>query len=159
MCFFRENFLAINAEARYISFRFGGFLTAHFFLFVHMSELKPASKKNPIINYFQESYEELKKVTWPTRNQAIRLTFIVIGFCIVFSILVGALDLAFNTGYVYLVDLSGKIAPVSTTTPVAGQVATGEPTSKVDLSKLKIPAETTVTDSSTSTPNGSTQQK
>ena len=35
-------------------------------------------KKNPLLNYFQESYEELKKVTWPTRNKAIRLTGIVL---------------------------------------------------------------------------------
>ena len=71
------------------------------------------NKKNPIINYFQESYEELRKVTWPTRNQAIRLTFIVIGFCIVFSIFVGILDFAFNAGYRQLVDFSEKVAPPS----------------------------------------------
>jgi|GEM_PF-805770 len=99
-----------------------------------MSEHKPESKKNPIIGYFQDSFEELKKVTWPTRNQAIRLTFIVIGFCIIFSLFVGILDLAFNTGYVAIVNYSEKINPVKSAT----QVATGEPTSNVDLSKLKI---------------------
>ena len=97
------------------------------------------SKKNPIINYFQESYEELKKVTWPTRNQAIKLTFIVIGFCIVLSLFVGVLDFGFNLGYRSLVDFSTKVAPPSTTTnPLTSPVATGEPTSKVDLSKIKI---------------------
>ena len=93
------------------------------------------SKKNPLIAYFRDSFEELKKVTWPTRNQAIRLTFIVIGFCIVFSLFVGVLDFAFNTGYRQLVDLSQKVNPVTATTD---QVVTGEPTSKTDLSKIQV---------------------
>lgn len=115
------------------------------------------SKKNPIVNYFQESFEELKKVTWPTRNQAIRLTFIVIGFCVVFSFLVGVLDFAFNTGYRSLVNISEKINPPAVTNPVTNQVATGEPTSTVDLSKIKVPAASApVSDVNV---NGSTQQK
>ncbi len=102
-----------------------------------MSESKkPESKKNPIINYIQESYEELKKVTWPTRNQAVKLTFIVIGFCIALAVLVGALDLVFNTGYRSLVNFSQKVAPAPVN-PVSN-VATGEPTSKIDLSNIKI---------------------
>jgi len=101
------------------------------------NEPKP-SKGNPILNYFQESFEELKKVTWPTRNQAIKLTFIVIGFCIVLALFVGVLDFVFNAGYRSLVDYSAKIAPPAVTNPVTNQVATGEPTSKVDLSKIKI---------------------
>jgi preprotein translocase subunit SecE len=122
-----------------------------------MSEPKE-SKKNPLINYFQESYEELKKVTWPTRNQAIKLTFIVIGFCIVLSFLVGVLDFAFNEGYRSLVDLSQKISPPAATNPVTTPVATGEPTSSVDLSKIKIaPSPAPVSDVKINT--GTTQQK
>ena len=101
-----------------------------------MSESKE-TKPNPIVNYVQESFAELKKVTWPTRNQAIRLTFIVIGFCIAAALVVGFLDFAFNTGYRSLVTLSEKVAPVQTTTP-ATSVATGEPTSKIDLSNIKV---------------------
>lgn len=116
------------------------------------------TKKNPIINYFQESFEELKKVTWPTRNQAIKLTFIVIGFCIAFSLIVGVLDFAFNTGYRSLVNLSEKInPPTTTTTPTTNQVASGEPTSAVDLSKIKVnPSAAPVSDV---TVKGTTQQK
>lgn len=115
------------------------------------------SKGNPLINYFQESFEELKRVTWPTRNQAIRLTFIVIGFCIVFSFTVGVLDFVFNTGYRSLVDLSSKIAPPAATNPVTDQVATGEPTSNVDLSKIKVQP-TTSPASDVKVNTGSSQQ-
>lgn len=103
-----------------------------------MSEHKPESKKNPILGYFQDSYEELKKVTWPTRNQAVRLTFIVIGFCIALALIVGILDFAFNTGYRALVNFSDKVAPAPVTTPVTSDVASGEPTSTLDLSNLKV---------------------
>ncbi len=148
-----NNFLAINEKRDYISFRSGGFLkvrSAHDFpagplappaaqfFFSTMSEHKPESKKNPVFGYFQDSYEELKKVTWPTRNQAVRLTFIVIGFCIVLALIVGVLDFAFNTGYRSLVDFSDKVAPPAATTPVTTDVASGEPTSTIDLSNLKV---------------------
>lgn len=105
------------------------------------SQVKPP-KKNSLIQYFQDSFDELKKVTWPTRNQAIKLTFIVIGFCLVFSVFVGALDEIFNYGYIQLVAYSQKVAPqpASTTNPTTAPVVTGEPTSKVDLSKIQVPS-------------------
>lgn len=126
-----------------------------------MSESKESkgSKKNPIVNYFQESYEELKKVTWPTRNQAVKLTFIVIGFCIFFALIVGGLDFAFNTGYRSLVNFSNQFAPP--VNPLT-DVASGEPTSNVDLSNIQIaPAPATEpagTPVGTTTVSGSTQQ-
>lgn len=119
------------------------------------------SKKNPVINYFQESYEELKKVTWPTRNQAVKLTFIVIGFCILFALIVGGLDFAFNTGYRSLVNYSNQFAPPAT--PVT-DVTSGEPAPSVDLSNIKVTPDTTpapepaLTPVGTTTVTGSTQQ-
>lgn len=74
--------------------------------------------KNPVINYFHDSYEELKKVTWPTRNHAIRLTLIVIGFCVAVSILIGVLDNGFNYGYRSLVIYADKVAPAKSASPV-----------------------------------------
>lgn len=152
-----NNFSCVNNESTVYFFSFGGFLTAHFFIF-NMSEthekieshVKPP-KKNSLIQYFQDSFEELKKVTWPTRNQAIKLTFIVIGFCLVFSVFVGALDEVFNYGYIQLVAYSQKVAPqpASTTNTTTAPVATGEPTSSVDLSKIQVPAVTPSTTPST----------
>jgi len=70
-----------------------------------MASDKGKTKKNPFINYVQASVEELRKVTWPTRNQAIRLTFLVLGFCIVVAILLGIMDLVFGFGYRSILEL------------------------------------------------------
>jgi len=42
--------------------------------------------------------EELKKVTWPTRKQAIRLTGIVIGISLIIGIYVGIIDVLLTKG-------------------------------------------------------------
>lgn len=51
---------------------------------------------NTIVTYFRESLEELRQVRWPTQQQAIRLTVIVIGFIIVASLFFGVVDLGFS---------------------------------------------------------------
>jgi preprotein translocase subunit SecE len=45
-----------------------------------------------MIKFFQEAYEELKKVTWLTRPQLIASTWLVILLVIIFAIYVGILD-------------------------------------------------------------------
>jgi preprotein translocase SecE subunit len=62
--------------------------------------------KNKIISYFVNSFHELNKVTWPTKNQAIRLTAIVLGFCLVMAIVIGVVDGLFRAGYTYLLTIS-----------------------------------------------------
>lgn len=47
-------------------------------------------------SYFSESYAELKKVTWPTRKEAIRLTIAVFIFSTVFTVLIVVADYAFK---------------------------------------------------------------
>ncbi len=51
---------------------------------------------NSLITYFGDSLEELRQVRWPTQQQAIRLTVIVIGFIIVASIFFGVVDGIFS---------------------------------------------------------------
>lgn len=84
-------------------------------------EEKVKSKGNFFINYFQESFQELKKVTWPTRNQAVRLTFLVLGFCLVTTVIVGLLDYALSYGNQTLIDLAPQAvtSPSTVTTPSA----------------------------------------
>lgn len=55
--------------------------------------------KNTVAQYLRESFSELNKVTWPTKNQAVRLTLIVLGFTLVIAIFIGLLDLIFNYGF------------------------------------------------------------
>lgn len=62
-------------------------------------------KSNVLTTYLRESYEEFKRVTWPTRNQAIRLSGIVLSFVLASAILIAALDYGFNLGYQYLLNI------------------------------------------------------
>jgi preprotein translocase subunit SecE len=48
-------------------------------------------------SYLVESWAELKKVAWPTRQTVIRLTLLVIGVSIAVGLYIFALDRVFNT--------------------------------------------------------------
>ena len=47
--------------------------------------------------YFNESWSELKKVTWPTRETVIRLTLLVIAVSIAVGLYIAVLDRLFNS--------------------------------------------------------------
>ncbi len=49
-----------------------------------------------IVNYFKESKAELGKVTWPTRQQAINSTILVIVISTVVAIFLGGADYVLN---------------------------------------------------------------
>lgn len=85
-------------------------------------------KRNPLISYFEASYEEIRKVAWPTRNRAIRLTFLVLGFVVAVALVIGLLDFVFGAGHRALLDLAPDraIPTVETTQPV--DVTTTQPT-------------------------------
>lgn len=51
---------------------------------------------NKLQTYFSESYYELKKVNWPTREETIRLTGAVIAVALVVAIFLGILDIIFT---------------------------------------------------------------
>lgn len=55
--------------------------------------------RNPVTKYFVESFQELRKVTWPTRHQAMILTAVVLVFTAVTAFFVGGLDYLFTLGY------------------------------------------------------------
>ncbi len=48
-----------------------------------------------IKNFFQEAYAELKKVTWPTKQETTRLTGFVIGVSLGVGLFVMLFDLVF----------------------------------------------------------------
>jgi preprotein translocase subunit SecE len=62
--------------------------------------------KNAVISYITNSIEELRKVTWPTRNQAIRLTVIVLGFSLFMAFVIAVIDGLFNAAYKFLLTLT-----------------------------------------------------
>jgi preprotein translocase subunit SecE len=47
---------------------------------------------NAIIRYFRETYYELRKVSWPTRREAVNLTVIVILVTTFLAIVLGFID-------------------------------------------------------------------
>lgn len=59
-------------------------------------EKTKATKELGIVRYLRETRAELRKVTWPTRKEALNLTYIVLGVTVVFAIVFGLLDALFS---------------------------------------------------------------
>ena len=57
---------------------------------------KSPKSQNAILRYFQDTGDELRKVAWPTREQAVRLTLIVLGSIVVTATFFGVLDKFFQ---------------------------------------------------------------
>jgi preprotein translocase subunit SecE len=57
---------------------------------------KTARRELGVIRYLRETRAELKKVTWPTREEAINLTYIVLGVTLAFALFLGLLDWLFT---------------------------------------------------------------
>jgi preprotein translocase SecE subunit len=70
-----------------------------------------------IAGYLRGVWEELKKVVWPTRDELLRMTGIVIATVVIFAALVGGAD--------YLLSLGVKQA---VTTQAAAATAAASPT-------------------------------
>jgi preprotein translocase subunit SecE len=71
------------------------------------SEKKAAPSREParrgstksnigVIRYFQETGDELRKVSWPTREQTVRLSIIVLATTVISAVFLGALDALFR---------------------------------------------------------------
>ena len=52
-----------------------------------------AKKQNGIQRYFSETVGELRKVSWPTRQEAIQLTIIVLVVMVFMGVFLGLVDL------------------------------------------------------------------
>ena len=51
---------------------------------------------NKIKSYTRESYQEFKRVNWPTRAETFRLTIVIVGMSIGVAIFLGILDIVFK---------------------------------------------------------------
>jgi preprotein translocase subunit SecE len=51
-----------------------------------------ARQPNFIVRFFKETAGELRKVSWPTRDEALRLTAVVLAVLIASSLFLGAID-------------------------------------------------------------------
>jgi preprotein translocase subunit SecE len=61
------------------------------------------NQPNAISKYIRETRGELRKVTWPTREESQRLTAIVIGVTVAMAVFLGLLDFIFSNGVQTLV--------------------------------------------------------
>ena len=57
-----------------------------------MPKKQSARKPNFIVRWFNETAGELRKVSWPTRDEALRLTAIVMAVLIASSVFLGTID-------------------------------------------------------------------
>ena len=55
------------------------------------------------LQFFRETVGELRRVVWPTREQATRLTILVIIISVFVGILLGAVDMGFGRLFRFLV--------------------------------------------------------
>lgn len=58
-------------------------------------QIQSAKPKKGRFALFRDIFEELKKVTWPSRREGIRLTIMVLAICAVMGLFLGALDFGF----------------------------------------------------------------
>ena len=64
---------------------------------------------NPVVRYFREAREELRKVTWPQRREVILYSVLVVVFSIVTAAYFGLLDWVSTLGLEELVNLTNNI--------------------------------------------------
>ena len=60
------------------------------------SPSKASKPKKSRFAFIRDIYDELRKVVWPTRREAIRLTLMVLAVCIAVGAFLGALDYGFS---------------------------------------------------------------
>jgi preprotein translocase subunit SecE len=65
--------------------------------------VKDDRQESGIQRWFRETRGELRKVVWPTREEALRLTYVVLGISLVMGLLLGGADLLLSTLYGLLV--------------------------------------------------------
>jgi len=57
-----------------------------------LAEKAKGKRSNPIQSYFRETVGELRKVSWPTRREALQLTYLVIVAMIIVGVILGLTD-------------------------------------------------------------------
>lgn len=60
------------------------------------AEARRAKKGNFLFSYFKETRAELRKVHWPSRQEARTLTLVVLGVTVAMAALLGVLDFVFD---------------------------------------------------------------
>ena len=68
---------------------------------IRMSMNKADSKKDSkLMKYLRSTKSEMKKIVWPTFDQVVKNTFIVLVVVIVVALIIAGLDLFFNVSLI-----------------------------------------------------------
>ncbi len=62
----------------------------------HKGFLKNFKNMTKLLQFLQEAYAELRRVTWPTREQVVQYTILVIIISLITALILGALDYIFG---------------------------------------------------------------
>lgn len=83
--------------------------TGHFKIEIKysMSEKTEVKERFSLVTYLKNSYNELKKVTWPTREETTRSTIVVVLFTIGIAAFLGIIDYGFNELLDYALSING----------------------------------------------------
>ena len=68
-----------------------------------MAVVKDTKQENGLQRWSRETRGELRKVVWPTREEALRLTYVVVLISLVMGAVLGLADLLLNSLYGLLV--------------------------------------------------------
>ncbi len=63
---------------------------------------------SPLTQYFRETVAELRKVTWPTRQESLNLTVLVLAVMTFLSIVLAGLDLIYTQLLDFIFRLAGR---------------------------------------------------
>jgi len=70
-----------------------------------MAKAQAVKEPNVIVRFYRETVGELKKVIWPTRAEAIRLTQIVLVVITVMALVLGLFDYLFSELFKFIISL------------------------------------------------------
>jgi len=70
-----------------------------------MTKAQAVKEPNAIVRYYRETVGELKKVVWPTRQEAVQLTTIVLIVIVVMATVLGSFDYLFTELFRWLINL------------------------------------------------------
>jgi len=60
------------------------------------SRVERVSRENRIVRFYRETRAELRKVVWPSRQEATRLSLIVVSVTLAMSVFLGIVDFLFS---------------------------------------------------------------
>lgn len=59
-------------------------------------EIKVTTNKGGIIKFFKDLKGEFKRITWASKEEVKKATFIVLVFCLIYMVAIGGIDFGFN---------------------------------------------------------------